>query len=150
MTLYESAKGKEKIFIVESYKDIDEKENAIYIITNKHHLSIDKDYLGYAQNPGREPISLNIRVTKDIGCSKSPILLVPANDELTKFHIIHGGDSEVLSLDVPFINGDKCNFTVKYKCSNCKNTVSRSELYSKGSPVCPYCGFGFKHITKED
>ena len=144
MTEYESAKGKEKIFIVESYRDIDNNENAIYIITNKTHLSIDKDYVGYAQNPGNEPISLNIRVTKDIGFAKAPILFIPADDELTKFHIIHGGDSEVLSLDVPFVNPKELR---RYRCSNCKNTISKSELYRNGNPVCPYCGFGFKQIN---
>ena len=71
-------------------------------------------------------------------------MFIPADDELTKFHIIHGGDSEVLSLDVPFVNPKELR---RYRCSNCKNIISKSELYRNGSPVCPYCGFGFKKIN---
>ena len=152
MKNYEYVKGKSMIIIVESFKEIDPKEDAIYIISHKKWLNINKDYIGYATIPDGEPVSINIKVTDDPYYKNSTILLVPVLELPSDNHydIIRGGGyNEVLSASAKLISKVD-NETAEpeyYKCSYCNNKISYAELHDNaGNITCPYCNNGFNRI----
>lgn len=106
MTNYEYLRNKERIVIVGSYNDIDNREDSIYIVSHKNYLAVDKDYVAYAGIPGNEPVSVNAIVTENVYYSKTPALIVPVPEFPFKgrYNIVRGGGSaEILSANVELV-----------------------------------------------